>query len=75
MVEIISLPMETVQENTFMLYHPRMLKEIEDWCDEQLAGHYVVRYFTMMARKCVGLPFEVHFSEDNDAILFKMRWL
>ena len=72
---ILSLQSDFVTNDSKPTGEPRLLGEMEEWCDAEIKGHYAIYFATMVSRRKPNCPFEIIFQDDSDAVHFKMMWL
>jgi EAL domain-containing protein (putative c-di-GMP-specific phosphodiesterase class I) len=72
---IVPVPIQFIRDDTRVLAEVRLLDEMDAWCREELVQDFYLSWKSSSERKDYALPFEIEFANDNDALMFKMRWL
>lgn len=81
MPQILELPFDTIYDPYHSGKHFALRADIVEWCSTQLQGYYEVEYVRENVKRKNGkihsysMSFFGVFSNDNDALLFKLRWL
>jgi hypothetical protein len=81
MAQILELPFEVIYDPYHSGRHFALKAEIVEWCYANLQGHYEVEYVRENVKMKKGrvhsytMSFFGVFMDENDALLFKLRWL
>ena len=73
--KIVSIPETLLERGTSPLEIPRLEPNVAKWCHDQLKEGFALRYSAIQTRTNVGMPFEITFAADHDAVMFKLFWL
>lgn len=71
----VPVPESLMRMETRPLLNPSFQSEVEEWCGAELTGGFTIKWVPLTDRINYANAFEIIFDNDNDAVLFKMRWL